>query len=43
MILGADADVENDSVLRGVVEGAMVQADLFCDGICFVLGGAEGV
>ena len=39
----ADADVVNYSILGGVVEGAMVQADLLCGCICFILGGAEGV
>ena len=41
--LGADTDVANDLVLGGIMEGAVIEVDLFGDGVGFVVGGAEGV
>jgi hypothetical protein len=35
--------VSDDFILGGIVEGAVILVNLFCDGVGFVVGGAEGV
>ena len=35
--------MSDDFILGGIVEGAVILVNLFCDGVGFVVGGAEGM